>query len=203
MQGKYKKNEWPYYARKVVQYLAFSIFIYLLLFLDPLTEKDLSANIFLRMSPLSAIGAMMTAKTFILKYWPAFIVLLLTIPFGRFFCAWICPLGTTIDITDHFFAGLRKKSQKNIYDGRRFKYYFLAFLLISLLFSQQCVGWFDPLSIATSIYTISIHPYLIQLINGFLGYFVSIPLLGHFFAIIHKFILDILFAYHAPFFRAH
>ena len=203
MENKHSKNNWVYYARKISQYLSFSIFIYLLLFLDPLTEKDLSANIFLRMSPLSAIGAMVAAKTFILKYWPAFVVLFLTIPFGRFFCAWICPLGTTIDITDRLFAGLRKKSQKNLYDGRRFKYYLLAFLLIGLLFGLQCVGWFDPLSITTSVYAISIHPYIINLINGFFGYLGAIPLIGYSFALIHKFTQEILFAYHAPFFRAH
>ncbi len=203
MPDNYNKNEWPYYTRKVVQYLAFSFFIYLLLFLDPLTERDLSGNIFLRMSPLSAIGAMMAAKTFILKYWPALLVLFLTIPFGRFFCAWVCPLGTTIDITDRLFAGLRKKSQKSLYDGRRFKYYLLAFLLIGLLFGLQCVGWFDPLSIATSVYAISIHPYIINLINSFFGYLSAIPLIGYSFTLIHKFTQEILFAYHAPFFRAH
>ncbi len=203
MQDKCNKNDWFYYARRVVQYLSFSIFIYLLLFLDPLTERDFSANIFLRMSPLSAIGAMMAAKTFISKYWPAIVILLLTIPFGRFFCAWVCPLGTTIDITDRFFTGFRMRSHKNIYDGRKLKYYLLTFLLLSLLFSQQYVGWFDPLSIATSAYTVSIHPYLIHLINCFFGYFSAIPFIGYFFVLIQKFIHSILFAYHAPFFRAH
>ena len=192
-----------YYARKISQYLSFSIFIYLLLFLDPLTEKTFRQTFFLRMSPLSAIGAMVAAKTFILKYWPAFVVLFLTIPFGRFFCAWICPLGTTIDITDRLFAGLRKKSQKNLYDGRRFKYYLLAFLLIGLLFGLQCVGWLDPLSIATSGYAISIHPYIIHLVNALFGYFSAIPFIGYFFSFIHNVIQNILFAYHAPFFRAH
>lgn len=85
MQGKQKNNEWPYYGRRVVQYLSFSIFLYLLLFLDPLTEKDLSANIFLRMSPLSAVGVMMASKSFVLKYWPALFVLLLTILSGVYF----------------------------------------------------------------------------------------------------------------------
>ncbi len=203
MQGRHNTHEWPYYVRRIVQYLSFSIFLYLLLFLDPLTERDLSANIFLRMSPLSAIGAMMAAKAFILKYWPALAVLLLTIPFGRFFCAWICPLGTTIDITDRCFAGFRRKSHKTLYDGRKFKYYLLAFLLMSLIFSQQCVGWFDPLSVATSVYSISIHPYVIHLIDGLFGYLSAIPLVGHLFTFIHKSTQTVLFAHHAPFFRAH
>lgn len=203
MQCNQRKNVWFYYARKITQYLSFSLFIYLLLFLDPLTERDFPANIFLRMSPLSAIGTMMAGKTFILKYWPAILVILLTIPFGRFFCSWVCPLGTTIDITDRSFAGLRRKSTKNIYDGRRIKYYLLAFLLMTLFFSQQCVGWFDPFSIATNVYTVSIHPYIIHLIHGFFLYFSNIPFIGGVFALIHKFTVDILFAYHTPFFKAH
>lgn len=203
MQAKRVRNEWPYYGRRVVQYLSFSTFLYLLLFLDPLTEKDLSANIFLQMSPLSAIGAMMATKSFIFKYWPAIVVLLLTIPFGRFFCAWICPLGTTIDITDRLFTGIRKKSQGNIYDGRRFKYYLLTFLLLSLLFTRQCVGWFDPISIATNVYAITVHPYLMQIINGLFGYFNALPLIGGIFVFIHKGVQSVFFAYHAPFFRGH
>ena len=203
MQNNCDKNDWFYYARKVVQYLSFSFFIYLLLFLDPFTERDLPANIFLRMSPLSAIGAMIAAKTFILKYWPALIILLFAIPLGRFFCAWICPLGTTLDITDRLFARIRKNSQKNIYDNRKLKYYLLAFILISLFFGLQWAGWFDPLSIATSVYTASIHPYIVHIINGVFGYFSAIPYIGSFFTVIQKFLQEILFAYHAPFFRAH
>lgn len=203
MPARHNRNEWSYFFRTVIQYLSFFLFIYLLLFLDPLTEKDLSGNIFLRMSPFSAIGAMMAAKTVILKYWPALVVLLFTISFGRFFCSWICPLGTTIDITDHLFSGFRNKASKNMYDGRRLKYYLLAFFLISLLFGQQYAGWFDPISLATSIYGISIHPSIIHLVNMLFVPFANIPFLGYFFSFIHTVLQKMLFAYHAPFFRAH
>ncbi|NIQ96904.1 MAG: 4Fe-4S binding protein, partial [Desulfuromonadales bacterium] len=29
--------------------------------------------------------------------WPALLLLVLTAIVGRFFCGWICPLGTTLD----------------------------------------------------------------------------------------------------------
>ncbi|MBI5308592.1 MAG: 4Fe-4S dicluster domain-containing protein, partial [Planctomycetes bacterium] len=197
------KDMLPYYARKIVQYLSFSLFLYLLLFVDPLTERDFGANVFLRMSPLSAIGAMAAAKVFIATYWPALIILLLTIPFGRFFCAWLCPLGTTIDIADRCFAPVRKKAHKGIYDGRQLKYYLLAFLLISLFFGQQLVGWFDPISLATSVYTICVHPYVVSLINGILDCFSGVPVVGYVFDLLRQSIHAMLFAQHAPFFRAH
>jgi len=193
----------PYYARKIVQYLSFSLFLYLLLFVDPLTERDFGANVFLRMSPLSAIGAMAAAKVFVAKYWPALVVLLLTIPFGRFFCAWLCPLGTTIDVTDHFFAPVRKRAHKNIYDGRRLKYYLLAFLLIGLFFGLQFVGWFDPISLATSVYSICVHPYVVSLLNSVLDCFSGVPVVGYVFDLLQQSIHAVLFAQHAPFFRGH
>ena len=82
----------------------------MLIFADPIAEKDGIVDIFLRnnMSPLSAIGAMVAAKEFIVRYWPAFIVLAASLFLGRFFCGWICPLGTTLDITD----GLLKKAEE-------------------------------------------------------------------------------------------
>ncbi|MCF6157434.1 MAG: 4Fe-4S dicluster domain-containing protein [wastewater metagenome] len=203
MQKEQCRISWLYYTRKVIQFLSYFFFIYLLLFLDPFTERDLSGNIFLRMSPLSAVGAMVAAKTYIIKYWPALVIFLLTIPFGRFFCSWICPLGTTIDITDHFLAGFRRRSYRNVYDGRKAKYYLLAFLLFSLFFSQQYVGWFDPLSLATNVYTISLHPYAVHLIDYLFEYLAAFPVAGDFFILIHKGIQNILFSYHAPFFRAH
>lgn len=203
MQDKHTQNNRPFHFRRVIQYISFSVFIYLLLFLDPLTERDAPANIFLRMSPLSAIGAMMAVRAFIFNYWPAFLVLLLTIPLGRYFCAWICPLGTTIDITDRFFAGFRKHTQRRLYDGRRLKYYLLAFLLLSLLLGLQCAGWFDPLSIATSVFAMSIHPYIIHLGDSLSVYLEHIPLLGYLFSFFHAFFQKILFAWHAPFFRSH
>jgi len=203
MTFKQKKNERPYLVRKVIQYLSLSIFLYLLVFLDPLTEKDLSANIFLRMSPLAAIGSMMAAHTFILKYWPALLILLFTIPFGRYFCAWICPLGTTIDITDRSFARIRKHTQNKMYDGRRVKYYLLAILLLCVLLGLQCMGWFDPLSIATSVYAISVHPYVVHLFNNIFDYLDNLAFIVYFFSFFHNVLEDILFAYHAPFFRAH
>ena len=94
-----KKGSINYKIRLTVQTLVFAAFICLLVYADPIAEKDGTVDIFLRMSPLSAIGAMVAAKEFIIRYWPAFIVLAASLFLGRFFCGWVCPLGTTLDIT--------------------------------------------------------------------------------------------------------
>ena len=100
-----------YRIRQSVQVLSFIVFICFLVYIDPLTEQGQTVNFFVRLSPLSAIGAMIAARELIINFWPALIVVISTIILGRYFCSWVCPFGTTIDITDKFF--LRKRDKKN------------------------------------------------------------------------------------------
>jgi len=198
-----KKDSANYKIRLVVQTVVFAAFICLLIFADPIAEKDGTVDIFLRMSPLSAIGAMVAAKEFIVRYWPAFIVLAASIFFGRFFCGWICPLGTTLDITDSLLKKRRKRIAYKIYDGKRLKYYILAFLLLSLFIGHQMVGWLDPISIATNAYTVVVHPYFVSLINSFFGFLHKFYFISFVSDPVHAFLKEALFALHAPFFRGH
>jgi len=198
-----KRGSTPYKIRRIVQSLIFIIFICLLLYADPLAEKDGMVDIFLRLSPLSAIGAMVAAKELILNYWPAIAILIASVFLGRFFCGWVCPLGTTIDITDKLLKAQRKRVSYKIYDGKRLKYYLLAFLLLSLFIGYQMVGWFDPLSIVTNAYTIVIHPYFISIINSLFNFLHGFYLISFVSDGIHSFLKKILFATHAPFFRGH
>ncbi len=200
---KVKKGSINYKIRQAVQTLVFAAFICLLMYADPIAEKDKAVDIFLRMSPLSAIGAMVAAKEFIIRYWPAFIVLVATLFSGRFFCGWICPLGTTLDITDSLLKKQRKRISYKIYDGKRLKYYILAFLLLSLFIGHQMVGWLDPLSIVTNVYTIVVHPYLVSLLNSFFGFLHKFYFISFVTDPFHGFLKEALFALRPPFFRGH
>ncbi|HLG30806.1 MAG TPA: 4Fe-4S binding protein, partial [Candidatus Brocadiales bacterium] len=195
-----------YKLRRISQIFCFILFLCLLIYLDPLTSRGFSPQVFLRLSPLSAIGAMVAAKEFILEYLPAFVLIIATIMLGRFFCAWVCPMGMTIDITDSFLSRLRKDSElrtpnSELYDGRRLKYYLLAFLILSLFISSQIIGWFDPLSIATNTYTIVVHPYLMFVINGLFGFLhnLTAPVTDP----VHGLLKNLFFALYQPFFKAH
>ena len=198
------KNGSIYYKlRLAVQILVFIVFICLLIYADPIAEKDGTVDIFLRMSPLSAIGAMVAAKEFIVRYWPAIVVLAASLFLGRFFCGWVCPLGTTLDITDSLLKKQRKRISYKIYDAKRLKYYVLAFLLLSLFIGHQMVGWLDPLSIVTNAYTIVIHPYLVSLIDSSFNFLHKFYLISFVSDKVHVFLKEALFALHAPFFRGH
>ncbi|MBT7349653.1 4Fe-4S binding protein, partial [candidate division WWE3 bacterium] len=198
-----KKGSINYKIRLIVQVLIFAAFISLLIFADPIAEKNGTVDVFLRMSPLSAIGAMVAAKEFIVRYWPAFIVLVASVFFGRFFCGWICPLGTTLDVTDSLLKKQRKRISYKIYDGKRLKYYILAFLLLGLFIGHQMVGWLDPISISTNAYTIVVHPYLVSLLNSFFNFLHKFYFISFVSDPVHGFLKEALFALRPPFFRGH
>ncbi|MEE9584359.1 MAG: 4Fe-4S binding protein, partial [Candidatus Brocadiales bacterium] len=124
-----------YNLRKWSQALSLAAFLILLIYLDPLTSANFSGNnIFLRLSPLSGLGASIAAKELVSQYWPALVLIAMTLFMGRFFCGWVCPFGTTIDLTDKLFKRQRADETYTgwrVYDGRRLKYYLLALLLLS------------------------------------------------------------------------
>ncbi len=199
-----------YNLRKWSQALSLAAFLILLLYLDPLTSSDFSArNIFLRLSPLSGLGASIAARELLTQYWPALVLVAMTLFMGRFFCGWVCPFGTTIDLTDKLFKRRRvgETGGHSVgwrpYNGRRLKYYLLAFLLLSLFLSRQVVGWFDPLSLATNTYSILAHPYLVALLSGAFDFLHGLPFIGPLAAPAHELSDKILFVEREPFYRNH
>ena len=51
------------------------------------------------------LAAMVAARQFVAPLSPALAVVVLTLIFGRFFCGWVCPLGTLLDYFHAVLAG--------------------------------------------------------------------------------------------------
>ena len=115
-------------------------------------------NIFLRLEPLNALfnHIFVYGLTFVL---PALIMILLTVFSGRFFCAWICPLGTCFDFVPsvgrHGKRTLKKIRPRGL-TGKtigadtarlRLKYVFLAVLAVLYIANIGLIWLFDPLVI--------------------------------------------------------
>jgi polyferredoxin/Pyruvate/2-oxoacid:ferredoxin oxidoreductase delta subunit len=79
---------------------------------------------------------------------PAIILLALTVLLGRFFCGWLCPLGTTIDIAETILW--RRRPVKHHFPNLPWlKYALLASCLVAALFGTQ-IGWLlDPIPLIT------------------------------------------------------
>jgi ferredoxin-type protein NapH len=116
-------------------------------------------DMFMRSSPLAAATAASQSNIW-LYLLPAWILLGLTMVSGRFFCGWICPLGSVLEWLPSLGNRRRKKLStmrpKDLsgepigkVDRRiRFKYVFLIILLLLLIAGINIIWIFDPLVIA-------------------------------------------------------
>ncbi len=157
---------------QVVFIIAF--FILFLLATYPL-ETGIPVDIFLRMDPLTGISAALASRTLVTKGILGLVVLFLTVIFGRFFCGWICPLGTTIDGTDAAFkvkAG--NKTQSHLKELRFLKYAVLVAFLTAAVFSVQIAGYFDPIPLITRTTVTVLYPFFVFMVNGMVGFIMSI-----------------------------
>ncbi len=141
----------------------FFLAFFLLLFLQARYPYDsgLRSDLFLISSPLTAITIMLASRSFIHELWPGLLILALTVPLGRFFCGWVCPLGTVIDAGDRLVR--RRRSEKGGSVDTRFrswKFFILTAVLVAALFSLQWTWLFDPIALLTRVLTIVLYPAL-------------------------------------------
>lgn len=162
---KYKEQSDMRTARRISQLFFFLLFVFLFFQARYPYETRLPSDLFLRSSVLIAITTFFSSRIFPPTMILSFFILLLTIPFGRFFCGWICPLGTTIDITDKLFKN--KKSHLNkITIFKSWKFFILVFLIITSLFSLQLVWFFDPIALFSRTFTLVIYPIIVFILFG-------------------------------------
>ncbi len=156
------------------------LFVFLVLFrLTEYTGSDQipwAVNIWFRMDPLAGVCVALATRLDSLLYlfWPCLVILVLTLVLGRFFCAWICPMGSLIDI---FGRLARPKYSPMAMAGWRFiKYGILIIVLVSSLFSMQLLGFFDPFALLVRAMTFSLDPIFNYLVtSGFDWAYVSGP----------------------------
>jgi polyferredoxin len=117
---------------------------------------------FLETDPLVAIAnALATHALYRGLLW-SLAILIPTLFLGRFFCGWICPLGTM----NHLVANIRseKKSGRQRIASNRykqwqtFKYYLLIALLLAAFLGGALVGILDPIALAVRSLALSILP---------------------------------------------
>lgn len=86
-------------TRRVVQAAFLALFVLLAIEAAYPPLRLPASNFLLRLDPLAAVVSIITVHSLavIAEFWPAWVLLGLTALSGRFFCAWICPLGTCFD----------------------------------------------------------------------------------------------------------
>jgi len=128
------------YLRQLVQLLALGLFLYLFVAMTRELKSPVPVNLFSRLDLLLALSSMVAARRFIIKFAPALIVALATLAFGRFWCGWICPLGTILNL----FGPVKRDIPQKL---RQAKYYILFTILFAALLANLTLVFLDPITI--------------------------------------------------------
>lgn len=144
-----KRKRWTMRtSRRWVQVAFLLLFLWLISVTVFPLRSAVPPDLFLRADPLVALTAMLASRTWLpdaALY--SSVIVVGTLLFGRFFCGWVCPMGTAIDLSDRYL--IHKKREQGESRARNLKYYLLGGLAVAALFSSQLTYLLDPISLIT------------------------------------------------------
>ncbi|MGA3090153.1 MAG: 4Fe-4S dicluster domain-containing protein [Terriglobales bacterium] len=206
----------PTTLRTLSQVVLFVFFLFLLLrteFRGSLTASASEirlaypVSLFFKVDPLAALANALSSHSLYRGLLWSLVVLIPTMFLGRFFCGWICPLGSI----HHFFSSFRSESKrgKQLIDSNRYqrwqttKYYLLIVSLVAAVCGTGIIGWLDPFSLLVRSVGLSILPAIDYGLRAALGVlehsrYASVQTVG---SILHFILGALLLSFKQPHFR--
>jgi len=152
--------------RKIIQGLSLLLFSAFFVLATYKLPNWLPADIYLRLDPLLGLNAVFAAREIIGRALWALVTIGSTLVIGRFFCAYVCPMGVSIDFLDFLFFRKKKRLGLKTETGlRRMKYFLLVIFIVAALTGLSLAFLMDPMSLLTRFYTFFIFPLALTLIN--------------------------------------
>ena len=143
--------------RKTVQYLVLAGFLILFIAARKGGWSGNVVNIFMRLDPLTTFSHLLASRTLLVGSALALTTVVLTFVFGRAWCGWICPLGTTVDLFS-MDKWQNKKKKDPSEQWRSVKYWLLLVILVAALLGNLTLLFLDPLTILLRTLTVSVWP---------------------------------------------
>ncbi len=155
---------WAVWARRATQAAALLLFVYLELAARHPLASPLPVDLFVRLDPLAQLSASLAAREFAAYALWALPLFLATALVGRFFCGWLCPLGTSLDL-----LRLREVYRSRFTrekELRGLKYLVLATLLVAALAGSTAPMVLDPITLMARSFALSLYPALNAAVTG-------------------------------------
>jgi polyferredoxin len=164
-------------------------------------------GLFFQLDPLVGLSNALAGHALYRGLFWCLLILIPTMFFGRFFCGWICPMGSI----HHFLGRLKSehKKGKQLIASNRYKrwqttkYYLLAGALVAAVLGTGIVGWLDPFSFLVRSLGLSVLPsanYALQAVLGSFEHsrFVFVQTIG---GVLHFLLGAVLLNFKQPYFR--
>lgn len=113
-------------------------------------KEILEAELFLVLDPLVSISTAIAARMWVWSLGYALAVLVVCLVLPRSFCAYMCPLGTLLDLLDWAFGGRIPKSRTRTYRSlANTRYYVLAAVLAAAGLGVMLSGFVSAIAVIT------------------------------------------------------
>jgi len=171
--------------RRISQVVFFFVFLWLILKtnfevnFNPTDASEIMlpypVSIGLQFDPLTALMTLLATGAVYKGLLWSLVILIPTIFIGRFFCGWVCPMGSV----NHWISEIpservRRKGKGKIESNRykkyqRIKYYTLFFLLGAAFLGSLQAGLLDPLPLLARSLGTAVLPVLHTMVDGLFG----------------------------------
>ncbi|MFO7918317.1 MAG: 4Fe-4S dicluster domain-containing protein [Anaerolineae bacterium] len=147
-------------ARQIVQILSLLAFFALVVYTFRDVQRPVNAQGLMRLDPLAALVTSLSTRRWIAAFIPALLLTMATLILGRFWCGWLCPLGTILDVVPAPSEGAGDARS----GWRGVKYGLLFLILFAAFWRNTTLLILDPLAIFVRSVTALVIPGLNWLI---------------------------------------
>ncbi|MBN1983990.1 MAG: 4Fe-4S binding protein [Chitinivibrionales bacterium] len=172
---------------QAVSFILFIVFFFLTIYPIP---RTFPVDLLLRFDPLVSVVSTIAGRQIVVSLLLfGALFLLLSLLLGRFFCGYLCPLGTLIDLSGSIFNRKHNRHQRlpgvkarqneeqssSFFSGgegiapsstRRIKYLVLIAVLTAAVLGVNTLHFFSPMAIVARSLTVLMMPPLTAAING-------------------------------------
>lgn len=149
--------------RRTYQVFFLLLFIALLFSASYRQMMGFPVSLFLEIDPLIALTTALSSHVVYRGLALSFVVVIVTLLFGRIFCSWICPLGILNHAISALPSGFKRHTRiennawRSLY---QIKYYILIACIVLSFFGILQVGLLDPIALLVRSFAISVFPSL-------------------------------------------
>ena len=152
--------------RRTSQFFFLLFFVYILWSTTYPLEGAISPQVLFKTNPNIMIFTSIAERLFLPGIIVAFIIPILTVILGRFFCGWVCPLGTLIDLTGVVRVHRKQPGDNFNKKSSRVKHFILIGILGVSFFGIQVAWVLDPLVLMARFTSLNFIPTVTLLFNN-------------------------------------
>ncbi|HEX9015211.1 MAG TPA: 4Fe-4S binding protein, partial [Chloroflexota bacterium] len=155
---------WVVWARRAVQSVTLLLFLYLVVSARQPLRSPIPVDLFIRLDTLAQLSSSLAAREWAPYFLWAVPLFLATAVVGRFFCGWLCPLGTTLDLLrlrEVFRSRFTREKEL-----RGVKYLLLVSILVAALAGSTALMFLDPLTLMTRSIGLALYPAFNVIVTG-------------------------------------